>query len=1245
MKTHPDNESGKPRNFEGLRQGIARLLLLFAALFTAGMARAQSFTPVITQVLAAEDNSSYFDHDGDLPAVIFIKNNGTATGTISNYSLTDNTAIPRKWIIPTGVGGVPLTITAGDTLIVFASAKNHLTSPLATNFLLPCTSTCYLYNPQTSLLSQKTVSSENCPECIDLITVNSTPAYLIPSANNPPSTGTDWRLPAFSDSSWPRGQPCLGYDSDPLLTNMILYATFDSVDVNTGTRVITDVSGPTLHNGTWPASAAAPNIGIPITSPAVVNQSVQFYGPNNVNSYASYAHHAELNPATASYTFGIWVRPLNSDPQAGEVLFRKGGTATTDPGYMLTRQQLNGARFRVQTSTTNYDVGFPNVLSANQWTHIMVVIERVTGTVPVNQARIYRNGTQMSLVNFPAATSVASVAQPLVQAQGSGALAMFQGFQDDFITWGRALTPAEITFVYNAGAAGKRADDPSAPGSQAPIYGPCIQTNVQTAMKGVNTSLYERINFAITAPSLVKSMTFKVKYDDGFIAYINGVEIARRNAPTGAPAWNSAAASDRLDSLALASEDIPVPQAALAALVAGSTNVLAIHALNFTANDQRFLICPDLCYVVTGPEDCIVSTNGKLFWITFPGNAPEEISNPLQLSVCITGVAGTIGNVAVPGIVPPFSQNFILPAGGKIEIALPKAASLEKSDTIEPKGVRITALANVAVIGKTRIDYSTDTFLAHPIKCLGSSYLTLCWGNTSVYSDLNGTQFGIVATADNTHVTVKPKVTTGSHAAGVAYNFILNAGQTYLLRNTALATGDLTGSEITSDSPVAVFGGHRCANIAGTFFFCDTVLEQTLPVAFWNTEFALAPLATRTGTELVRVVAAENTTTISINGAAQAGTLNKGDKKDYNVSGGAVLTSAKKFLATHLSRSSDSDAVVNADPFQLNCQPTASWFPGYRFCTPPAAEFSSFYINVIAKNAELAGVTITPAPVATGAITAIGATAYSYRQVTLAAGTTYTTSGRTHGLENYGWGEYDSYGHSGGMSFTDTQPPVFAQCPPDLTLFTTGGVAGQTAVLPDLAAQFGVSDACCPQQSLVIVQTPSPGSQLNAGDYQVVISVTDCNNNTITCVVSVHVRTDPRAAAFPTQYGNPALEATIWGWHANPDGDCYDNEQEYALGTNMAVGSLNGGAFSFSLVTRFGQEGVEVSYRKRNDDPSLEYSPEGSGDLVGWFSGLGHFEQTSATPDSLPGFTRIRAFSQDSPDFHHFFLRMNIRRN
>ncbi len=1243
MKTHSATEPGRPRGpapGSGLLPRAAWALLLLVILSTAGFLRAQSFTPVISQIISAEDNSTYFDHDGDLPAVIFITNNGDVSGTISNYSLTDTTATPRKWIIPT-VGGTVITLGVGETLTVFASGKNRLTPPLATNFLLPCGSTGYLYNSQSSLRSQKVVSGENCPECIDLITGQSTSFWLIPTANNPPSTGGDWRDLVFSDTSWPRGQPCLGYD------NWVLYSVFDTGFVDTVNRTITDVTGPTLHTGTWPlwtGGAAGSHIGIPLNTQTKIIENVGFTGPQNPSSYVQYSHHAELDPGAGGYTWSIWIRPLNPDLTSNEVILRKGmDSGTSNAGYVIFRTPANAVSMQLlMPGFATVTATIPSGVTQGAWHHILATVTRGS----TNSLTLYHNGALRDQKPIPSGMNInTSLPLYLARAVSGGGPVMFTGRMDDFATWGSALSAADIGRAFAIGNAGKRLDDPTAAGGPMANYGPLIATNVQTAMKGVNTSLYERISFNVVSPPLVNSMTFKVKYDDGFIAYINGVEIARRNAPTGAPAWNSAAASDRADGLALTAEEIPVPAAAVNALVAG-TNVLAIHALNFAAGDDRFLICPELCYDEHSPEDCAVTTNGKLFWITFPGNAPEDLpNNPLRLSVCITGAAGTTGNVSVPGLA--FSQNFSLPAGGKTEVVLPKAASLEKSDTIEKKGVRITATANVAVTGKTRIDYSTDTFLAHPIKCLGSSYLALCWGNSwNGLPDLNGSQFGIVATADNTHVTIKPSVSTGPHPAGVPYNLILNSGETYMLRNLSDSPADLTGTGITSDSPVAVFGGHRCANITGSNFFCDTVLEQTLPVALWNTSCVAAPLATRTASELIRVIASENATTISINGVPQAPVLNTGEKRNFNVAGGAVISSTKKFLATHLSRSSDVDGVINSDPFQLNCQPVASWLSGYRFCTPPTAEFSDFYVNVLARNGEIGGVGIVPAAVAAGPVVAIGATGFSYRQLTLAAGTTYTTSGRTHGLEIYGWGQYDSYGHSGGMGFTDTQPPFFVQCPPDITIFTTNVPgAGELAILPDLGSQFEVTDNCCPRQSITVDQNPKQGTRLQPGDYTVTLTATDCNGNRITCIVIVHVRTDPRAAAFPTAFGNPLLEATVWGWHANPDGDCLDNAGEYALGTNMAVGAPFGAAFMFREVNYLGLRGVEVSYRKRNDDPSLDYTPEGSADLNGWFSGLGHFEQTSATPDSLPGFTRIRAFSHDSVPFRRFFVRLNIRMN
>lgn len=123
--------------------------------------------------------------------------------------------------------------------------------------------------------------------------------------------------------------------------------------------------------------------------------------------------------------------------------------------------------------------------------------------------------------------------------------------------------------------------------------------------------------------------------------------------------------------------------------------------------------------------------------------------------------------------------------------------------------------------------------------------------------------------------------------------------------------------------------------------------------------------------------------------------------------------------------------------------------------------------------------------------------------------------------------------------------------------------------------------------------------------------------------------TDPRAAAFPNAFGVPALEATIWGWNANPDGDCLNNEQEYALGTNMAVRSGFSAAFSFREAVRNGVNGVEALFRFRNDDPSMEHTLEGSNDLSGWQYGLGHFVNCQA--NRIPaGFTRVTAWSVDS---------------
>ncbi len=129
---------------------------------------------------------------------------------------------------------------------------------------------------------------------------------------------------------------------------------------------------------------------------------------------------------------------------------------------------------------------------------------------------------------------------------------------------------------------------------QPPGYRGLIATDLEERLHGVNASVYVRIPFQVEDPAALESLSLRMRYDDGFIAYINGQEAARRNAPAVA-VWNSAAPGERADVDALAGEEIPF-SAALAALRPGK-NVLAVHGLNHAASDPDFLLLPELTAV------------------------------------------------------------------------------------------------------------------------------------------------------------------------------------------------------------------------------------------------------------------------------------------------------------------------------------------------------------------------------------------------------------------------------------------------------------------------------------------------------------------------------------------------------------------------------------------------------------------------------------------------------------------------
>ncbi len=65
--------------------------------------------------------------------------------------------------------------------------------------------------------------------------------------------------------------------------------------------------------------------------------------------------------------------------------------------------------------------------------------------------------------------------------------------------------------------------------------------DIEVQIAGQNASALIRVPFNVDNPAALDRLDFEIAYDDGFVAYLNGTEIARRNAPEGTPAWNATA--------------------------------------------------------------------------------------------------------------------------------------------------------------------------------------------------------------------------------------------------------------------------------------------------------------------------------------------------------------------------------------------------------------------------------------------------------------------------------------------------------------------------------------------------------------------------------------------------------------------------------------------------------------------------------------------------------------------------------
>ena len=135
-------------------------------------------------------------------------------------------------------------------------------------------------------------------------------------------------------------------------------------------------------------------------------------------------------------------------------------------------------------------------------------------------------------------------------------------------------------------------------------------------MRNNYTSFYIRKTFDVADPAKLSELTLSVVIDDGFIAYLNGVEIARYNV-TGIPLFNSRAA---------ATVEVGAPMVYTfnnpSVLLKAGKNTLAVVGLNVTPDSSDFSL--DVRLEASTVDDKIIQMRGaanaaNTRWVTING--------------------------------------------------------------------------------------------------------------------------------------------------------------------------------------------------------------------------------------------------------------------------------------------------------------------------------------------------------------------------------------------------------------------------------------------------------------------------------------------------------------------------------------------------------------------------------------------------------------------------------------------------
>lgn len=314
----------------------------------------------------------------------------------------------------------------------------------------------------------------------------------------------------------------------------------------------------------------------------------------------------------------------------------------------------------------------------------------------------------------------------------------------------------------------------------------------------------------------------------------------------------------------------------------------------------RYLLVSIICICLS------VALHGQIdkeFWFVAPEVSDQHGDEPIFLRLNTFGQSANV-TVTMPAN-PSFTPiNVSIGPSSSQSIDLTSRKNLVENrpySTVLNKGLRIVSSSEITAYYEVADPNNPEIFPLKGRNALGKRFFVPA--QNDYYNQVGRAAIDIVATENNTTISVRITDNIQGYSAGDTVTFVLDKGETYSLwaTNTA-APNHFGGTLIYSDKPIAVTVSDD--SIYSNFAW-DLIGDQIVPVNIVGTEYIA--VAGNSTAERVYIVATEDNTDIFINGnTTPTNTINEGDLQAYTISGNSmyIQTSAPVYVL-HLSGFAD----------------------------------------------------------------------------------------------------------------------------------------------------------------------------------------------------------------------------------------------------------------------------------------------------------------------------------------------------